>query len=122
MKLKDLSREYMEEFANTAFSDFWDALREDLEYNHHAVMKLSDGTDLMFWRSDGDKFTLATPFDTLEFIPICSVSVDVFRPLIPMDDLLEFLGNLEYEDLRFNVISWIYMYLKTKAVKIEAYI
>lgn len=126
MKLKDVSREYMEEWANAAHSDFWDALCADLEPEEWAtITELGPNESLIISRASYDKITVGRTHTKGNFTsvsPLFSVSVEIFRPWIPMDELMEFLGNLEFEDIKYNVISWIYMYLKTKAVKIEAYI
>lgn len=126
MKLKEVSREYMEEWANEAHSDFWDALRDDLDPGEWGLItELGPNEFLIVSRSYCDKFTVGrtrTSGNCSFVSPLFSVSVEIFQPLIPMDELMEFLGDLEFEDIEHNVISWIYMYLKTKAVKIEAYI
>lgn len=126
MKLKDVSREYMEEWANAAHSDFWDALREDLDPGEWAIItKLGPNESLIISRASYDRITVGRTYTKGNFTsvsPLFSVSVEIFRPWIPMDELMEFLGDLEFEDIQYNVISWIYMYLKVKAVKIEAYV
>lgn len=126
MKLKDVSREYMEECAEGAHFDFWDALRSDLDPGEWGLItELGPNEFLTINRDFYNRFTVGRTRKSgnCSFVsPLFSVSVEILQPLIPMDELMEFLGELEIEDIESNVISWIYMYLKTKAVKIEAYI
>lgn len=126
MKLKDLSREYMEEIADGAFCDFWDAIHSELDREDWTIItKLGPNESLIINRASYSRITVGRTYTMGNFIsvsPLFSVSVEIFRPWVPMDKLMEFLGNLEYEAIEHSVLPWIYMYLKVKAVKIEAYI